>query len=203
MRYMFKVLFVFLSVALLSQNLFGDEATELKQHFRAELDGVLKIIDDKKISHDKRNEKIVEVLSDIFDFELMAKLSLGKKAWNKLSDDEKKEFTNLYVERMKKSYSSKLDAYEGQKIEIKNVSIKKNRAKIATEIEDKHESLEVVYKLYKPKEHNPEKYTWLIYDVEIKGVSILKADRAQFKEFLKTKTIYQLMDDLKKQSVKK
>ena len=60
------------------------------------------------------------------------------------------------------------------------------------------EKLEIVYKFYKPKRQKESKHSWLIYDVEILGVSILKTDKAQFKEFLQTKSIYELMDLLAK-----
>ena len=51
-----------------------------------------------------------------------------------------------------------------------------------------------------PKDKVRNKDKWLIYDVEILGVSILKTDKAQFKEFLQTKSISELMDALAKQS---
>ena len=56
--------------------------------------------------------------------------------------------------------------------------------------------MEIVYKFYKPKKPISGKDKWLIYDVEILGVSILKTDKAQFREFLQTKTIFELMKEL-------
>ena len=49
-----------------------------------------------------------------------------------------------------------------------------------------------------PKKRKENKDKWLVYDVEVIGISILKADKAQFREYLKTKTKTQLMDELSK-----
>ena len=127
----------------------------------------------------------------------MAKLSLGKNVWKQLGEDEQKRFTTLYVKRMEKSYSSKLDAYTDEKVEVKEIiQAKKNRIYLLTDLINGGEKLEITYKFYKPKKKVSTKHDWLIYDVEILGVSILKADNAQFKDFLKTKTIAELMEAL-------
>ena len=43
---------------------------------------------------------------------------------------------------------------------------------------------------YKKKQNNQ----WYIYDVELVGVSIIQTYRKQFSEFLKTKTVKELID---------
>lgn len=192
-----KVLFI-LSIFVFSNTLLANESEDLKVHFVNTLDKVILVVKDNNLSHEARNSNIIKLLTPMFDFELMAKLSLGKKVWNSLSPDEKDKFISLYVNRMKNSYSSKIDSYKDEKIEIVKIELKKNRIAITTDVKNKHESLEVIYKYYKPKKEKINKDTWLIYDVEIIGVSILKADKAQFREYLKNKSINQLMDELVK-----
>ncbi len=199
MKNIVKIILVFLGLFIFTNNLIASQETDIREAFRAKLDKVLDVVQHKELSKDDRNSKIIELLTPMFDFKLMAKLSLGKKAWMSLDKMTQDKFVELYVNRMKKSYSEKLDGYKDQKIEILSVTQKKNRISIKTEVIDKHESLKVEYKYYKPKKQKENKDKWLIYDVEIIGVSILKADKAQFKEFLKTKTITQLMDELVKQ----
>ncbi len=191
-----KILLV-LSLLVFTQSLVASEKDELKALFLKKIDTIIAVVKDKELSRDDRNSKIIKNLTPMFDFELMAKLSLGKKIWKSLSKDDREKFVDLYVERMKKSYSSKIDSYKDEKIEVLDVKRKKNRIAIKTDIATKDNSLEVIYKYYKPKKQKPNKDIWLIYDVEIIGISILKADKAQFKEFLQTKNIYALMDELK------
>ncbi len=195
MKKLWRVFLLVFGMFLFTQNLMADEKIELKNHLLNKISEVIEIVENKKFTKDQRNFKITEAVKPMFDFELMAKLSLGKRAWKKLNKDEREKFTDLYVKRMERSYSSKLDAYNGQKVEVKRIDqLKKNRITLITDLVDGDNKFEVIYKFYKPKKLKAGKDSWLIYDVEISGVSILKADQAQFREFLRTKTIYDLMN---------
>jgi phospholipid transport system substrate-binding protein len=195
-----KVFFLLLSMFLFTQSLVANEQQELKKHFLSKIDEVILIVEDKKLSKNDRNANIVKALTPMFDFELMAKLSLGNR-WKELSSTDKKRFVKLYVQRMKQSYSSKIDAYKDEKVEVKRLEQKKpDRIALITDLISKQDKLEIVYKFHKPKTPIETKDNWLVYDVEIIGVSILKTDIAQFREFLQTKTITALMDALSKQS---
>lgn len=190
-----KILLTFIMLVL-TQSLSADEQTDLKERFLNNIDKVILIVEDINLSKEKRNADIIGVLTPMFDFELMAKLSLGK-AWKKVPKEDKQKFVDLYVERMEKSYSSKVDSYNNEKVEVKEIKQpKKNRIALVTDLVGENDSLDIVYKYYKPKKPKIGKEAWLVYDVEIKGVSILKADKAQFKEFLQTKSIHELMDVL-------
>jgi len=193
-----KKLLILLSMFILTQSLLASEEDELKKHFLNKLDIAINVVSDKNLDSDARNTKIVSLLTPMFDFDLMAKLSLGKKVWFKLQKQDRVKFVELYVERMKKSYSSKLDSYNNEKIQVVDITRKKNRIVLKTEVITKEKNIEVIYKFYKPKKRKTNKDIWLIYDVEIIGISILKADKAQFKEFLRTKSIYDLMKSLEK-----
>jgi phospholipid transport system substrate-binding protein len=154
------------------------------------------VVKNKALTKDERNSNIVEVLTPMFDFELMAKLSLGR-VWKKLNKADRKKFVKLYVERMKHSYSSKIDAYSDEKVVVTKIKQPKaNRIELITNLISSDDKLEISYKYYKPKRAKKGKDEWLIYDVVILGVSILKTDKAQFREFLQTKSIYKLMDKL-------
>jgi len=194
-----KFLAVFVSFVF-AHTLQADEQSELKSRFLNKIDEIIVIVENKQLTKEQRNADIVKSISPMFDFELMAKLSLGN-TWKELSADDAKRFVDLYVERMKQSYSAKIDAYEGEKVEIKKIEQpKSNRMAFFTDLVGKEEKLEIVYKFHKPSQSTEGKEDWLVYDVEILGVSILKTDRAQFKEFLQTKSINELMEALAKQS---
>ena len=174
-----------------TQGLMANEKTDLKNDFLEKIDEVIHIVEDQNMSTNQRNGEIVDALAPIFDFELMAKLSLGKKTWKKLKSEEKRDFTELYVKRMETSYSSKLDAYSDEKVEVTQTKqSKKNRIVLITDLVNGNERMEIAYKFYKPERPKQDKRAWLIYDVEIQGVSILKTDKAQFKEFFTNKKYF-------------
>lgn len=199
MRSIYKKILVLL-VFIFVQSSFANEQIEVKEHFLNKIDSVISIVDDKKLSKVERNSNIIKVLTPIMDFELMAKLSLANK-WKDLSNGDKDKFIALYVERMKNSYSSKIDAYKDEKVEVKEIKqTQEGRIALVTDLVSKGQKLEIVYKFHKPKDKIANKENWLIYDVEILGVSILKTDIAQFKEFLQTKSIAQLIEALSRES---
>lgn len=191
-----KMIVALLSMFVLTQTLVANEQESLQKHFLAKIDEVIIVVKDDTLKKEQRNTKIVEVLSPMFDFELMAKLSLGK-VWRTLNRADQKKFIELYVQRMKKSYSSKIDAYSDEKVEItKFKQPKKNRIELVTNLISKDEKLEISYKFYKPNKAKKHKDSWLIYDVVILGVSILKTDKAQFQEYLQSNSIQDLMKTL-------
>ena len=197
MRRVFKFFVVAFSILVLAQSLVADEKTDLRDNFLSLIDKVVVVTHNKSLSKDERNTKILNLLTPSFDFRLMAKLSLGKKAWKQLDIKDREKFTNLYITRMKKSYSAKLDSNSDGKVVVKKIQqLKKNRISLVTDFIGSDEKLDIVYKFYKPKKPISGKDRWLIYDVEILGVSILKTDKAQFREFLQTKTIFELMKEL-------
>jgi len=195
---MIKRIFLICSIFLFANNLLANDKVELEKKFISTIDSVILTVQNKTFSKEERNSKIVDLLTPMFDFELMAKLSLGKR-WKTLSSSDRSKFVKLYVKRMKKSYSSKLDAYSDEKIEITSIKqAKSNRIQIVSNLISKENKLEISYKFWKPKKQKIEKNKWLIYDVVILGISILKTDKAQFREFLQTKTIEDLMSELDK-----
>jgi len=199
-KHIYKKILALCVMMLFVQNLAADEQSDLKNRFLDKINEVILIVENKKLSKDDRNHNIVKSLTPMFDFELMAKLSLGN-TWKELSKENANRFVDLYVERMKHSYSAKIDAYENEKVEVKKIEQPQaNRIAIITDLVSKEDTLDIVYKYHKPNSKEAGKDEWLIYDVEILGISILKTDRAQFKEFLRTKSIIDLMDALAKQS---
>jgi len=191
-----KIILLLGSLFFLASTLFANEKELLSTHFLQKIDEVIVIVKDKNTTKMDRNSNIVKTLTPMFDFELMAKLSLGK-IWNSLVKDDQNEFVKLYVERMKRSYSAKIDAYSDEKVEVTQIKQPKiNRIELITNLISQTDKLEISYKFYKPRKKRSDKDTWLIYDVVILGVSILKTDKAQFREFLQTKSISDLMQQL-------
>ncbi len=200
MKKVFKNIVLILSMFIFTQNILANEQIDLKEHFLKKIDKIVLVVESDTLSKSQRNNEIINILEPTFDFELMAKLSLGK-IWKTISNENKKRFVKLYVQRMKDSYSSKVDGYGGEKVEVTKINqIKSNRIALITDLVSDDKTLEIIYKFYKPKKAKLDKDLWLIYDAEISGVSILKTDKAQFREFLKTKSISELMDAFSKKS---
>ena len=187
---------VLLSVAL-AFNIYATPIDDLKRCFTSTTDKVVDIVKNKDLNITIRNDKIIDIITPMFDFKLMAKLSLGRY-WKTMILKKQEEFIKLYVKRMKQSYSSKIDKYTDEKIIVNSVKqVKKTRIVLNSSLVSVDDKLEVIYKFYKPRKQFGNKNRWLVYDVIIAGVSIIKTDKAQFKAVLKESSIDELMIKLK------
>ncbi len=192
---MIKEILLIITLAL---NVFSSQLEDIEINFELMTKDVIAVVQNKTMTTDCRNGKIVQIITPMFDFKLMAKLSLGKQ-WKRMTTEQQNEFIKLYVKRMKQSYSSKVDRYTDEKIIVNNINqVKKTRITLNTSLVSSGDKIELIYKFYRPRKQLVNKNLWLVYDVIIQGVSVIKTDKAQFRAVLKESTINQLMERLRK-----
>ncbi|RXJ88857.1 toluene tolerance protein [Arcobacter sp. CECT 8983] len=183
-----KYFLVFLISATL---LFAVNKEEIEPYMVKQVNEVLSILKNDQIKKEDKNEKIVSIMDPIFDYTLMARLSLGKE-WNTLSSGKKEEFTTLFTKVLKNSYLHKLDLYTNQKIKFLGIEEpKKNRVVLNTVLIGEKENFDINYKFYQKEENE-----WKIYDINLLGVSIIQTYRQQFAGFLKDKSLDELFKNL-------
>ena len=174
-------------------SLFADEVSEIRAMTKEKVDLVIRTLKDSSLSKEEKKQGILKTIDGLFDFSLMAKLSLGKKHWKSLSKSGRKEFSKLFVERLKQSYLDKLDLYTDEEVVVDEAKMtKKNRVEVVTYLVSKDDKKEMTYKLYKTK-----KKGWMVYDVDVLGVSIVQTYRSQFSGILKKESLEQLMERLR------
>ena len=188
-----RILIVLLMLFFTSSSPLADEVSEIRAMTKEKVDIVINILKDKSLSKNEKKEGILEIIEGFFDFSLMARLSLGKKHWKSLSKAKRNEFSELFVERLKLSYLEKLDLYTDEEVVVDEArKTKKNRVEVLTYLVTKDDKKEMIYKLYKTK-----KKGWMVYDVDVLGVSIVQTYRSQFSGVLKKETMEQLMERMR------
>ena len=175
-----------------AQPLAADDKRDIQVMMKKVIGEVTSLIQDKNMDRAVRNEKVETMVTPLFDFGLMARLSLGKEQWRKITPQERKHFSALFEERVKQSYRSKLDLYTDEVVIIDDAIDVKNRIHLPTHLISKNEKRDILYKFYKSK-----KGKWLIYDVDILGVSIVQTYRSQFAGILKEGSFATLIEKLK------
>ena len=153
---------------------------------------VTSILQNNDIDKKEKVKKVDKIISPIFDFPLMGKLSLGRENWSELSPTQREEFLKLFVTRLKYTYRRKILLYKDEKAYFKQVVQKKKRAYLPMELISKEKKISILYKFHKLKKK------WKVYDVEIEGVSILMTLRSQFNDILKHGNIKELLAELRK-----
>ena len=130
------------------------------------------------VHRDVRRAKIMEAIQVGFDFQEMSKRILGK-TWNEITPEEQGRFTREMIKLLENIYVGKLESYSGQQIEFLDERVKDRRAQVSTTIDNNGVKVPVHYIL------NLTDSRWMVYDINIEGVSLVSNYREQFKAILR------------------
>ncbi|MGD8883469.1 MAG: ABC transporter substrate-binding protein [Desulfobacterales bacterium] len=186
------LLYAVFSLLLLSKAVTAGDISSAEEFLKSNLDTLFTVLQKNDLSQQAKNSEVEKIVTPMFDFELMAKLSLGKKYWPELTPDQKERFTELFVERLRGSYLNRLTAYTDEKVTYESPVAVKKKVHMPTLLISKGNKISMLYKLY------PTQNSWKIYDVEIEGVSIIRSYRSQFNEILQKGTIDDLLKKMEK-----
>lgn len=189
MRTLFYAVF---SLLILSQTVIGADKIAPEEVLKSTLDRVFEVLQKEDLEQQAKNKAVVEIITPMFDFARMAKLSLGKKHWPGLTKENKDRFTELFVKRLRQSYLDKLTTYTDEEIIYEPPVEVKKKIHIPTRLISKGKEISMLYKFYNSNNN------WKIYDIEIQGVSIIRSYRSQFNEILQRGTIDDLLDKMEK-----
>ncbi len=188
----FKNLFkIYLLIAFTISSANAMKQDEIKQIMTKKIDNVLSILEQKSLPINKKGEEIIKIIDEVFDYELMARIALGKETWDTLSEQKQKEFTKIFETKLKNSYIEKLELYNDQKVKILDLKPhNKNRLQLESELLGKDGVYKINYNFYNKAKDGED---WLIYDVDLVGVSIIQTYRQQFSGLLKEKTFDEML----------
>lgn len=186
---------VILSLLLISTTLFGLEKDSIKEEMQSKMNKVLMVLENKESSLEDKNQEIIKIMDEVFDYGIMSKIALGKNLRQLKSKTQFNEFKEAFEVSLKRSYSDKLGLYNDQKLEILDlIPYKKTRLQLQTKLIGENEVYDINYNFYEDKKTSQ----WYIYDVELIGVSILQTYRKQFDGVLANNDISYLITQLKK-----
>ncbi|SPD76414.1 Toluene tolerance protein Ttg2D [uncultured Desulfobacterium sp.] len=179
---------VFYSLVLCLYAAISAQAAAPTDKIKDTTDKILAIVSDPALKApekaEQRRAKIRAVLDERFDWEEMARRSLGPH-WAKRTPDEIKEFVGLYKKLLERTYLDKVESYSGEKVIYLGDVIDNGYGTVKVKIiTTKDQEIQVEYRLRNKSED------WFVYDIFIEGVSLVNNYRAQFNSIL-TKSSYQ------------
>ncbi len=156
---------------------------------------VIQIIQDPGLKADtraaERRDRIRSVADQIFDFGEIARRALARH-WLPLSDPQRKEFVSLFSDLLERSYVARIEQYGGEKILYASERVDGDVATVGTRIVTKTGTeVPVDYRMARRGDR------WLVYDVNIEGVSLVSNYRTQFNKIIQTESFAELMRRLK------
>ena len=194
---MIRIWYTVLCLLFLCQVVMADDKRDAEEIVKRKLDAVFAVLQKKDLDQEAKKNEINEIVSPMFDFALMAKLTLGKKHWPNLSREKKEKFNQLFINLLRTSYLDKLTLYTDEKLIFEPSAQVKKKVHIPTQLISKDRRTSILYKLYKPGND------WKVYDLEIQGVSIIRSYRSQFGEILQNGTIDDLLAKMEKPADKR
>ena len=162
---------------------------------RASIDRVIKTLEDPELKKEhrarERRKMVRKVAEEIFDFSETAKRSLAVH-WQGRTPAERDEFVQLFGNLLERSYISKIELFNGEKIAYGGEAIDGDQAMVRTKIVTKQGTeVPVDYRMLKRAER------WLVYDVVIEGVSLVSNYRTQFNKIIQTSSYQELVKKMR------
>ncbi len=185
------VLALTLAVALAAPALAGAPTEQL----RSQVDRVIKTLEDPQLKLEgkgvERRRTVRRIADEIFDFGETAKRSLGRH-WQARTPSEREEFIRLFADLLERSYISKIELFNGERVTYVGETIDGDIATVRTRLVTKQATeIPVEYRMLRRDER------WLVYDVIIEGVSLVANYRTQFNKIIQTSSYQDLVKKMK------
>ena len=139
----------------------------------------------------ERKKKMRDVVNERFDWSAMARSAVGK-FWHDFSEAQRTEFTKLFSDLVEKTYMSEVDSYSGEKILYNGDKIDGKYGVVDSVVVTlKGTDVPVSYRVLKK---GP---AWLVYDINIEGVSLVNNYRSQIGSILNSSPYDKLISRIK------
>jgi phospholipid transport system substrate-binding protein len=173
----------------------GVWAATAQEQLKGAIDRVVTTLDSPTLKGEgkdlERRRAVRKIANEIFDFGEIARRSLGRY-WQPLSEAQRSEFVGLFADLLERSYISKIELYGGEKIVYLGERVEGDLAAVSTKIITKNGTeVPVDYRLSRRGER------WMIYDVNIEGISLVSNYRTQFNKIIQTSGYNTLVDRMK------
>lgn len=196
-RFAYRVLWmgIALSLAPAGSFLWAGEPTE---RVRAAVDRGLQVVNDPRMrSEDKkkeRNDRLREIVYSLFDFQEMAKRSLGA-SWRKLSPQQQQDFVPAFRDFLEKIYADRVDLYNGERASFVKEVVDQDYAEVHSKIVNKKGTeFGAIYKMHRAGG------SWKVYDVVVEGISLVNNYRAQFSRLMTNFSFEELMRKMREKT---
>lgn len=182
--------------ALLVLSMAGEVSAGIPtDQLKGAIDRVVKTLDDPVLKGEgkaaERRHAIRKIADEIFDFNEISRRALARH-WQGLSDKQRQEFVGLFADLLERSYISKIELYGGEKIVYANERVDGDVATVGTKIITKNGTdVPVDYRMTKRGGR------WMVYDVNIEGVSLVSNYRTQFNKIIQTASYDELVQKLR------
>ncbi|HIJ79623.1 MAG: ABC transporter substrate-binding protein [Desulfobulbaceae bacterium] len=150
-------------------------------HMKKAVDEIMVILQDEKLaqpeSREQRRALVTRIIEKNFDFHEMSMRTLARH-WKGRTVEEQDRFVELFSKLLENTYITKIDTYAGEEVVFKKQAIKGDKAIVYSHLIRKNVETPIDYRLKSSSDK------WMVYDVVIEGVSLVRNYRTQFESIL-------------------
>jgi phospholipid transport system substrate-binding protein len=188
--------------AVLALSLFAAAASAASEEtplaaVRGAIDQAISILHDRQMPVEQRRRELRQLAEANLDLARMAKGALGDH-WSELTPGQRDRIVALFAAFIETAYLDQIQDYVKLNINVASGSISgPNDARVsATVVQPGEGPTPIVFVL--------ERQTgkWIVYDVDVEGISMVENYRAQFDRVIRIGGIPQLMAKLKEKETK-
>ena len=124
-------------------------------------------------------EKIEAEILQLFDFDEFSQRTVGR-TWRQFTPEQKTAFKTAFTDLLRNTYIDTLDEYNGEKIRFTGEVSANNGKRVEVQMEflASKQAYPVAFRMLEKKGR------WVVYDVLIEGISMIKNYRDQFSDIL-------------------
>ena len=171
-------------------------ASDARDQLKISIDRLIALLSDDNLKAPEkkleRREKIFDVVRSRFDFVEMGKRSLARH-WKGLSQENRNKFVDAFSKLIQNSYILKIERYGDEQVIFKGERTKTKYYYVFTELVSGQKKIPMNYSMHAVGD------SWLVYDVSIEGVSLIKNYRTQFARTMKKEKFAGLMSKINAQ----
>lgn len=171
------------------------------ESIKRNVDNVISILKDPALKGEAgaktKKARLRSASENMFDFNELSKRTLARN-WNNFSNNQRREFTDLYKSILEDAYIEKITSYTDEKIVFsKEMVLSEKTYEVQSTIKRKNGDVPVNYRLINNDGN------WKVYDVVIEGVSLISNYRTQFREILANQSVEALFKTMREKTGKK
>jgi len=142
---------------------------------------------------DERLEKLRTTIDVRFDFDEMARRSLGAN-WQNRTEEERAEFVEVFSDLLARTYLSRIDSIERGMVSINSQNVQYPRAIVRTTVTYRDDQFPIDYRMLNRGDG------WKVYDVVIENIGLVVNYRNEFASIIRREQFSGLMKRLREKA---
>jgi phospholipid transport system substrate-binding protein len=187
--------FVVLSALAITMAIGGRSLADTSplEQTKAGVQGAINVLRDKSLPLPEKRQKLRALSQGNFDFADMARSALGYH-WKELSDDQRKQFTDVFSAFIEDAYLNRIQEYAGQDVQfVDEKQEEPGRIAVESRVVGGNADHPIPLNFMLKQEGSG----WKIYDVTVDSISITANYRNQFNRVINNQGFDKLMSDLR------